>query len=603
MKYVMEKLPQFLGELYSGVSDYVIDEVALTYDRGDSAKDQVRFWNCDEEPKAAQIDNWARFRIATEKREHPKGEENLLGIGESKGTFDMSPAQRSRESKKGLGQATPARGMTPGGTVVPRPGTAANMKKSGVNFQRMATSTMGKSATKEKSRDLGLGDEFPDFEVKLVAAPEEPKQIVIIDPFEERLRHDRMENDKKNAFLEDLRRQKEEDTRENEKKTKEWLKNLAKKQFTFDYKGDVLLLKPQKGDHHLANNTEQIEVAYNLKLKAQHVQPGYNVTDYKEAEIIEKEGGQPKSLFTKAPDFAQAIESYNALMAEDEANRKGANKKGEPTQLDHFELENGVTIKGAKGQTKTGGPVVLKNRMRIKDWQAADKQMKKREAAKRNKEHKKEIERVSDKDDIKRQVKEVKKQKYKKTVENWKSEIEKGLHTKGVRFDPDLLIKLIMTDEDWVRPGFGNSNVRDPDLDEEKEKLKQTNIFLGKIKKRFEKVMGEPEKYFNRIVAYDPQSFGIRKKPEIRTEQFNQFEKALGDFNTQILGRQAEDNWGGAGGWEPVPSKNQQTDEDDVKMKPIKPEKFESGVTFFPLITKDSTQESHGYPKQSNLRQ
>jgi hypothetical protein len=57
-----------------------------------------------------------------------------------------------------------------------------------------------------------------------------------------------------------------------------------------------------------------------------------------------------------------------------------------------------VTIKGAKGQTKTGGPVVLKNRMRIKDWQAADKQMKKREAAKRNKEHKKEIERVSDKE-------------------------------------------------------------------------------------------------------------------------------------------------------------------------------------------------------------
>jgi hypothetical protein len=177
-----------------------------------------------------------------------------------------------------------------------------------------------------------------------------------------------------------------------------------------------------------------------------------------------------------------------------------------------------VTIKGAKGQTKTGGPVVLKNRMRIKDWQAADKQMKKREAAKRNKEHKKEIERVSDKDDVKRQVKEVKKQKYKKTVENWKSEIEKGMHTKGVRFDPDLLIKLIMTDEDWAKDGLDPSNVRDLNLDEEKEKLKQTNIMIGKIKKRFEKVMGEPEKYFNRIVAYDPQSFGIRKKPEIRTE-------------------------------------------------------------------------------------
>jgi hypothetical protein len=330
MKYVMEKLPQFLGELYSGVSDYVIDEVALTYDRGDSAKDLVRFWNCDEEPKAAQIDNWARFRIATEKREHPKEEDNILNIDERKPQFEMSPAPRSRDSKSRVGQATPAK--SPGGKVVSRPITATPMKKSGVNFQRMATSTLGKSANlKEKPHDLGLGDEFPDFEVKLVAAPEEPKKIVIIDPFEERLRQDRMANDKKNAFLEDLRRQKEEDTRENEKKTKEWLKNLAKKQFTFDYKGDVLLLKPQKGDHHLANNTEQVEVAYNLKLKAQHVLPGYNVTDYKEAEIIEKEGGQPKSLFTKAPDFAQAIESYNTLIAQDEAARKGANKKGEPT--------------------------------------------------------------------------------------------------------------------------------------------------------------------------------------------------------------------------------------------------------------------------------
>jgi hypothetical protein len=96
--------------------------------------------------------------------------------------------------------------------------------------------------------------------------------------------------------------------------------------------------------------------------------------------------------------------------------------------------------------------------------------------------------------------------------------IKKGMHTKGVRFDPDLLIKLIMTDEDWAKDGLDPSNVRDLNLDEEKEKLKQTNIMIGKIKKRFEKVMGEPEKYFNRIVAYDPQSFGIRKKPEIRTE-------------------------------------------------------------------------------------
>ena len=50
MKYVMAKLPSFQGELYSGISDYIIDEVSLTYDRGDNQRDLNKFWMADEEP-------------------------------------------------------------------------------------------------------------------------------------------------------------------------------------------------------------------------------------------------------------------------------------------------------------------------------------------------------------------------------------------------------------------------------------------------------------------------------------------------------------------------------------------------------------------------
>ena len=60
---------------------------------------------------------------------------------------------------------------------------------------------------------------------------------------------------------------------------------------------------------------------------------------------------------------------------------------------------------------------------------------KKQEAAKHAK--KKSLHDI-DKEFENKQRQEIKKQKYKKTVETWKDEIEKGLLEKGVRFDPDL---------------------------------------------------------------------------------------------------------------------------------------------------------------------
>merc|ERR1711976_665015 len=86
--------------------------------------------------------------------------------------------------------------------------------------------------------------------------------------------------------------------------------------------------------------------------------------------------------------------------------------------------------------------------MRIKDFKQAEKLRKRQEAAKHTK--KKSIGDI-DKEFENKQRAEMKKQKYKKTVETWKDEIEKGLLEKGVRFDPDLLIKLVMTDDENAR--------------------------------------------------------------------------------------------------------------------------------------------------------
>ena len=41
-----------------------------------------------------------------------------------------------------------------------------------------------------------------------------------------------------------------------------------------------------------------------------------------------------------------------------------------------------------------------------------------------------------------------KQKRYRKTVENWKDELKKGMLDKGLDFDPEMLIKLLMTEDD-----------------------------------------------------------------------------------------------------------------------------------------------------------
>lgn len=41
-----------------------------------------------------------------------------------------------------------------------------------------------------------------------------------------------------------------------------------------------------------------------------------------------------------------------------------------------------------------------------------------------------------------------KEERYRRTVDNWKEELKRGLVGRGIDFDPDMLIRLIMTEED-----------------------------------------------------------------------------------------------------------------------------------------------------------
>ena len=396
--------------------------------------------------------------------------------------------------------------------------------------------------------------------------PEDPKKKIVTSEIEEELRNKRLVKEANQAYEREKKKEQEEADKLTQQKKLEFQKNLAKKQYTFDKNGDIIELKiPKKGNDHGFDDV--VEMNFNTKVQGNIVSPGYDAGGHRAADVVEKEGGYVK-IFNKPPDFDRVEFENNVLEAE-----KDRKKQEQPTFFEEMTLENGVTLKGGpKNQTKTGGPIQIKNRMRIKDFKQASKIRKKQEIAKHAK--KKSIGAI-DKEFVNKERAEIKQQKYKKTVETWKDEIEKGLVEKGVRFDPELLIKLVMTDSDdnhkskldmlKIQPGT--------ELFDQWEKLKEEKKFLDQIKKKFDRVMQDPDKYFDRIVAYNTKPLGIRIKPDRKVELFNEFEKIMNGFNEKIMERQDAD-WGDGKGEMNSPN----AIHDGAATKPIKPEKFESNV-------------------------
>lgn len=50
MKYVLEKQPRFIGELFTKTCGILIDDFTVTHDKGDDKKIIRRFWPDDKEP-------------------------------------------------------------------------------------------------------------------------------------------------------------------------------------------------------------------------------------------------------------------------------------------------------------------------------------------------------------------------------------------------------------------------------------------------------------------------------------------------------------------------------------------------------------------------
>ena len=311
MKYVLAKIPQFLGELYSGVSDYVIDEVSLTYDRGDTQKEIQRFWPEDAEPEAAQIDNWARFRIVTEIKKAPEEPEldnlmentsnvmkdsNLINKNMSFGVMKNS-SMALKGPSMALGKSG-ANVIKNGSSVSTRSMEGSAVKKNG-SMVSVNKNKLGKQLTVKKF--IG-DDELSDWcpELKELSSDED-KVEEIVDPVEERLRKDREDKIKKVEAENVIIKKKQFEEQEKDKQRKEFVKNLAKKNYTYDFNGDYIILKPLKADSLMQN--DQTEIHYNLKKKPESVGPGYNIEEYKEADVIEKEGGPIKSLFAKPQDY------------------------------------------------------------------------------------------------------------------------------------------------------------------------------------------------------------------------------------------------------------------------------------------------------------
>ena len=163
MKYVMAKLPQFLGELYSGVSDYVIDEVALAFDKGDSVKDLRKFWNCDEEPGAAKIDTWARYRMETNIKEHKPVEEDKV-LQENADALNKAPSANTQKASMGKS----------GNLKVSRMSTSIRPQTSKVGIKGKGIDTpskVGKSSVSKLQKSIDSYEKIDDlgilFSIKL----------------------------------------------------------------------------------------------------------------------------------------------------------------------------------------------------------------------------------------------------------------------------------------------------------------------------------------------------------------------------------------------------------------------------------------------------
>lgn len=193
--------------------------------------------------------------------------------------------------------------------------------------------------------------------------------------------------------------------------------------YTFDYVGKVMYLKPARDDNIAVN--EFVDIQSNYKRGPKQTNPPEGDVKTRVAETIEREVAEKTHESNRHIDV--------------EKHRKAPKIVGmfrpAPPIMDTIQVVSGVTISTSKNQVRRGAPVKPDGKLRFDEFKE-----KHRGVA---------VAKIDDSEELRQQDKEKKERKekkYRRTIDNWKEELKKGLQD-HINFDADLLINLIMTDE------------------------------------------------------------------------------------------------------------------------------------------------------------
>lgn len=199
--------------------------------------------------------------------------------------------------------------------------------------------------------------------------------------------------------------------------------SMTKKVYTFDYGGKVMYLKPTREDNIAMN--EFTEIQSNHKRVPKQTNPIEGEIKVKIAETIEKETAE-KTHATRGPTEGERPKKPPKIIGM---------FKPSPPILDIIQVASGVTISTSKNNVRRGVPVKPDGKLRFDEFKEKHRGISPTK--------------LDDSDEARQKVnekKERREKKYRRTIDNWKEELKKGLQD-HINFDADLLINLIMTDE------------------------------------------------------------------------------------------------------------------------------------------------------------
>lgn len=311
-------------------------------------------------------------------------------------------------------------------------------------------------------------------------------------------------------------RNKVEQEKELERKKKEFNQNLTKKNYTFEYDGGIMYLKPFRDDNLAVN--EITEVVVNAKKNLKVNNPTEVEPRVRTAEVIEKEGPLQSSRGGGPPDEKVRKPKVVGMF------------KPAPHVYEVIQVVGGVTFSAGKNLVKKGQPAKADGKLKYDEFRQKHLG----------------IEPPKEDSDARRQrekeQKEAKEKKYRRTIDNWKEELKKGLKP-HLNFDPDLLIHLIMTDD---MEGDQQKKVL---RRAEREKKVQTVVELKVSaiqQKKLAEIVKNPEKFLNRVVNYKPIEEGAansaQKKPVVDPQLITEFQKAISQFNDGLVGAKKEED-------------------------------------------------------------